>query len=80
MFSTTWLKASAERAVKTYAQAVLAMLTGDTLNIVNVNWGDVLGVGALAAVASVLTSIVSAPFGPVGSPSVVEDKNAVDAP
>ena len=80
MFSTTWLKASAERAVKTYAQAVLAMLTGDTLNIVNVNWGDVLGVGALAAVASLLTSIVSAPFGPVGSPSVVEDRNAVDAP
>jgi hypothetical protein len=80
MFNTTWLKASAERAAKTFAQAVLALLTGDGLGVLDVNWGDIASVGALAAVASLLTSIVSAPFGPVGSPSLVEDKNAVDAP
>ncbi len=80
MFSATFAKASFERAVKTFAQATLALLTGDGLDLLDINWGDILGVGALAAIASVLTSIVSAPFGPVGSPSVGEDKNAVDAP
>lgn len=80
MLSASFAKAALERAVKTFAQAALALLTGDGLGVLDVNWGDIASVGALAAVASLLTSIVSAPFGPVGSPSVVEDKNAVDAP
>jgi hypothetical protein len=80
MFSKTWLKASAERAVKTFAQAALAMLVGDRIGVLNVNWGDVGSVAALAAIVSVLTSIASSPFGPVGSPSIVEDPKAIDAP
>lgn len=73
MFSSSFLKATAERAVKTLAQAALAMLVGDGLGVTDINWGDVASVAGLAAIASVLMSIVSAPFGPVGSPSLVED-------
>lgn len=80
MWTRTFWQAAAERSFKTFAQAILALLTGDGLDLLDVNWGDVLGVGTLAALASILTSIVSAPFGPVGSPSVVEDPKAVDAP
>lgn len=80
MWSTSFWKADSERAVKTFAQASLALLTGDGLGVLDVNWGDIASVGALAAIASILTSIASAPFGPVGSPSVVEDPKAVDAP
>lgn len=79
MWNRTFWQASAERCMKTFAQAILALLTGDGIGILDVNWGDILGVGALAALASVLTSVVSAPFGPVGSPSVVEDPKAADA-
>ncbi len=80
MWTASFWRNAGERAVKTFAQATLALLTGDGLDLLDINWGDVLGVGALAAIASVLTSIVSAPFGAVGSPSVVEDPKAVDAP
>ena len=80
MFSSTFWKAAAERATKTFAQAALALLVGDGLGVLDVDWAKVGSVGLLAAVASVLTSVVSAPFGPVGSPSVVEDANATDKP
>lgn len=80
MFSITFVKNAAERACKTFAQTAVALLTGGGLGVLNVNWGDVLSVAALAAIASVLTSVVSAPLGPVGSPSLVEDENATDAP
>lgn len=76
MFSSTFWKASAERAAKTFAQAVLALITGDGIGVLDVNWGDIGSIAALAALASVLTSVVSAPFGPEGSPSVVEDDKA----
>jgi hypothetical protein len=76
VFSSTFWKAAAERAVKTFAQASLALITGDGIGVLDVNWGDIASIGALAALASVLTSVVSAPFGPSGSPSVVEDEAA----
>lgn len=55
--------ATAERAIKTFAQAAVAMLTGGAMGIVDVDWLNVLSVSALAAVVSVLTSIASAPAG-----------------
>lgn len=67
-----WL-GCAERALKTFAQAALAMLTGDGLGVLSVDWGDILSVAALATVASVLTSVASAGVGPTGSASLVED-------
>ncbi|GAA0719777.1 holin [Dactylosporangium roseum] len=79
MFTASFWKAAAERAVKTFAQAGLALLTGDGLGVLDVDWGQVGSVGLLAAIASVLTSIVSSGVGPVGSPSVVEDSKATDA-
>lgn len=80
MWTTSFWRNAGERALKTFAQAELALLTGDGLGIVDVDWGNALSVAALAALASVLTSIVSAPFGPAGSPSVVEDPKATDTP
>lgn len=73
MFSTTWLKDAAERAVKTFAQALLAMISADSfLNILDFNWGDMFGVSATATVVSVLTSIVSAGLGDKGTASAVK--------
>jgi hypothetical protein len=72
MWTANFWKQAAERAVKTFAQGSLALLTGDGLGVLDVNWGDVASVGALAAIASVLMSIVSLPFGEPGDPSAVE--------
>lgn len=72
MWTGTFWKQALERALKTFAQAALALLAGDGIGVLDVNWGTVASVGALAAVASILTSIVSAPAGEPDSPSLVD--------
>ena len=55
-----WLKAAGTRAMKTMAQAAVALLpAAATINAVD--WGGVLGTAALAGVASVLTSLAGLP-------------------
>lgn len=54
------LLAVVERAVKTFAQALVAfILTAEVTNIVQVDWAQAAGVAALASVLSVLTSLAS---------------------
>lgn len=55
-----WIKAALIRAVKTFAQTCLAMIPLG-VSIEQVSWLAVLGTGALAAVASILTSIAGLP-------------------
>lgn len=58
--------AALERAVKTFAQAVLAVVGVAGLTPADVDWQQVLLGGAIGALASLLTSIASAPVGNVG--------------
>lgn len=55
-----WLKAAAIRAVKTMAQTAVAMLPA-AATIQEVDWLVVAGTAALAAVASLLTSLAGLP-------------------
>jgi hypothetical protein len=67
-----WLSA-AERAIKTFAQTLLVIWpVGDaTLHLYDLDWRKAVLTAGLAAAASLLTSIVSGPVGPDGSPSLV---------
>lgn len=66
-----WL-ATLERMLKTFCQALLAVgLTGAT-GLLNVDWAAALSAAGLAAVISVLTSIISAPVGGNG-PSLANE-------
>ncbi len=69
-----WVKGALERAVKTFAQATLAVLAAGAADIVSADWGGALSAGAFAAVASILTSLASAPVNGDGSPSLVHEK------
>ncbi|MGB6246120.1 holin [Gordonia sp. (in: high G+C Gram-positive bacteria)] len=62
MWTNKFWRDLAERALKTGAQTLAAMLlTGVT--VLSINWADALAVTATAMIASVLTSIVSTGIG-----------------
>jgi hypothetical protein len=71
MWTASFWKQAAERAVKTFAQSILALITAGGMGVLDVDWGQVFSVGALATLASVLTSIVTAGVGEKNSPSAV---------
>lgn len=58
-----WAKAAGIRAAKTFAQTLLAIIPVG-ISIVEVPWTACLGVAALAAVLSMLTSLAGIPEAP----------------
>ncbi len=55
----SYLQYSVERAIKTVAQTAIAVITGSqVLNVIDVDWGQVAGIAALAGVMSLLTSVL----------------------
>lgn len=59
IFTPAFLRAAAERAVKTVAQTSAAMLTASGLGLLDADWLAVGSVAGMAGVVSLLTSIGS---------------------
>ena len=66
MFETKFLQATAERAVKTFVQTLLALLGTDAAGVLNVDILAAVEVAGAAALLSVLTSFASANVGKSG--------------
>lgn len=64
--------ATGERAVKTFAQALVALFVAG-VTVLTIDWVQGLAVAATAAVVSVLTSIASYSVGPFLGPSLVDE-------
>ena len=58
--SKEWLRAAGIRALKTFCQTALSMITVGQA-FIEVNWLNVLSVSGVACVISVLTSIAGLP-------------------
>lgn len=76
MWTKAFWREAAERAIKTVAQTEIALLTADAIapvDALHIDWAAAAGVGAGAALLSVLTSLASwaAPVGEDDSPSLV---------
>lgn len=63
-----WI-AAGERAVKTFAQALVALFVAG-VTVLTIDWQQGLAVAATAAVVSLLTSIASVRLGPFEGPSL----------
>jgi hypothetical protein len=72
MYDLRFWKASIERAVKTFAQTLVALIGTTAVTIVDLDWMQMLGVSATATLLSVLTSLASANFGSTG-PSLADE-------
>lgn len=70
-----WIDA-AERAIKTFAQAAVAILTADAVGLIGVDYIQLLSIAGLAAVVSLLTSVASGSTGATDSASLVVDTKA----
>lgn len=76
IFSKAFWVDTVERALKTFAQSLLALLTASNVGSLNVPWPALLSAAGLAALLSVLTSVGGVNVGRQGSPSMVPVESA----
>ncbi|MFC7308016.1 holin [Streptomyces monticola] len=57
MWNAAFWKDTAERAVRTFAQALVAVLTAGATNLLDVDWAAALSTAGMATVLAVLTAI-----------------------
>lgn len=73
MWTGSFWKQAAERAIKSAAQLGALAVGVDGLNLLDgFDWKATLGTALAAALASLFTSIATEPVGERGSPSMVE--------
>ena len=56
-----WFKAAGIRAIRTFAQAFIAMIPTTAVLLTEINWAMCLSGAALAAILSLLTSVAGLP-------------------
>jgi hypothetical protein len=79
MFTATFWKLAAERAIKTAAQTLLLTIgAAQGADLFQLEWATAAAGAAAGLVLSLLTSIVSAPFGQPGTPSLISDSTTTD--
>lgn len=66
-----FLRETLERAIKTFAQTLVAILGAGAVDLLSVPWGSALSAAGLAALLSVLTSVGSAAWGDEDTPSLI---------
>jgi hypothetical protein len=73
-------EATAERSVKTLAQTLIAVFTVSGVTPANIDFAEAAYTGGMAALLSVLTSIVSSGIGRTAGPSLTTEELAPPEP
>jgi hypothetical protein len=71
MFTKSFLMQLLERAIKTFAQTVVALAGANQMDWMSLDWQHIAATAGIAAGLSVLTSIASDKIGPANTPSTV---------
>lgn len=74
MFTKTFWKDTVERALKTFAQSMVAVMTAGSTGVLDVDWMNAFSVSLLATLVSVLTSIGSGTIGDQSASAVKLNK------
>lgn len=72
MFTSLFWRLALERAFKTFAQTLVALLSAGGIGLFNAPWTTALSAAGMTALLSVLTSMASEPWGARGTPSLVQ--------
>lgn len=72
IWNKTFWKDATERAIKTFAQVILALGAAGALNAFQVDWVTVLGVGIGATLLSYASSIVTAEIRKTDTASLIK--------
>ncbi|MGO1048813.1 holin [Crossiella sp. CA198] len=77
MWTSVFWRSAAERALKTLAQTLVAVLGADGIGLLNAPWTAALSAAGMAALLSLLTSVASSgPVGDLGTPSLVSTRRS----
>jgi hypothetical protein len=71
MFTAMFWRSTTERAVKSFAQSLAALLSASGLGLFDANWIKALSTAGMVALLSVLTSLASTKIGDSESPSAL---------
>ncbi len=71
MFGRYFWQATAERAVKSFAQSLLALLSAGQMGLLQVDWVTALSTAGMVTLLSVLSSLASSGTGSAGTPSAL---------
>ncbi|MEO5710004.1 MAG: holin [Nocardioidaceae bacterium] len=71
MFGSYFWRSTTERAVKSFAQSLLAILSASSFGLLQVDWLTCLSTAGMATLLSVLSSVASSRVGTAGDPSTV---------
>lgn len=80
MFGHHFWKAAAERAAKTFAQSLLALLSAGQVGLLTADWVTALSTAGMATVLSVLASLASSKVGTADDPSALPTPSVEQAP
>lgn len=72
IFDKAFMLSAGERAIKTFAQALVALFVGG-VTIINISWLDAFAVAGTAALVSLLTSVGSNGIGKWAGPSLADE-------
>jgi hypothetical protein len=80
MFSLNFWRQTIERAVKTGAQFLVAVVGAEQFNLLEADWQAMLATVGTGVALSILTSIATSGFGETDSPSAVAISSAPPEP
>jgi hypothetical protein len=75
LFSTAFLLATLERAIRSFAASLASLLTASGTGLLDTNWTEKLSVSGMASLVTILFAIAGGTLGKGDGPSFIGEEN-----